>query len=99
MSHSAQLDVCVSRIPDFSFIPFQRIAKKMLLAQIKANYSSGEDSSSEDNDGEDGKKDKEEKSAAKAKNEDSSVDEGRDPAGQELEGSWDIVEGCYDVAG
>lgn len=57
----------------FFFSPFQRIAKKMLLAQIKANYSSGDDSSSED---EDCKKDTEEKSSAKAKNDGSSEGEG-----------------------
>ncbi|XP_027010347.2 transcriptional regulator ATRX isoform X1 [Tachysurus fulvidraco] len=52
--------------------PENRIAKKMLLAQIKANYSSGDDSSSED---EDCKKDKEESSSTKAKNDGSSEGE------------------------
>lgn len=60
---------------------FQRIAKKMLLAQIKANYSSGDDSSSED---EDCKKDEEEKSSTKTKDEGSSEAEGRGPVGKEL---------------
>lgn len=38
----------------FSFFStFERIAKKMLLAQIKANYSSGDDISSEEDTQED----------------------------------------------
>ncbi|XP_060783490.1 transcriptional regulator ATRX isoform X2 [Neoarius graeffei] len=55
--------------------PENRIAKKMLLAQIKANYSSGDDSSSED---EDSKKDKDEKSSTKVKTDDSSEGEGEE---------------------
>lgn len=53
----------------------------MLLAQIKANYSSGDDSSSED---EDSKKDKDEKSSTKVKTDDSSEGEGKGPVGKEL---------------
>lgn len=56
----------------------------MLLAQIKANYSSGDDSSSED---EDCKKDKEERSSTKEKNDGSSEGEGRGPDGKELKKS------------
>ncbi|KAG7517217.1 transcriptional regulator ATRX [Solea senegalensis] len=50
---------------DYDDDPENRIAKKMLLAQIKSNYSSGAESSS-DNEGED----KDEKSSKKAKKED-----------------------------
>lgn len=37
--------------PNLVSISSQRIAKRMLLAQIKANYSSGADSSSDDENG------------------------------------------------
>lgn len=59
---------------------FQRIAKKMLLAQIKANCSTEDDSSSED---EDCQKDKEERSTTKEKNEGSSEGEGKVSSGKE----------------
>lgn len=53
----------------FVFSP-RRIAKKMLLAQIKSNYSSGAESSS-DNEG----ADKDEKSSKKVKKEDDDEEE------------------------
>ncbi|KAM8907772.1 transcriptional regulator ATRX isoform 2-T2 [Spinachia spinachia] len=50
--------------------PENRIAKKMLLAQIKSNYSSGAESSSDNEDAE-----KDEKSSKKCKNENDDADE------------------------
>ncbi|XP_026884819.2 transcriptional regulator ATRX isoform X2 [Electrophorus electricus] len=55
--------------------PENRIAKKMLLAQIKANYSSGDATSSED---EDDCQKEDEKSSAKIKNEDDNLDENKE---------------------
>uniref|UniRef100_A0A8C7IKV9 DNA helicase n=1 Tax=Oncorhynchus kisutch TaxID=8019 RepID=A0A8C7IKV9_ONCKI len=43
------------------FLASERIAKKMLLAQIKANYSSGEDFSSDEESSQDDESDREEK--------------------------------------
>ncbi|KAB5571087.1 hypothetical protein PHYPO_G00220900 [Pangasianodon hypophthalmus] len=68
----AQVKQDPSQLVDDDDDPENRIAKKMLLAQIKANYSSGDDSSSED---EDCKKETEERSSPKAKNDGSSEGE------------------------
>uniref|UniRef100_A0A4W4F4B4 DNA helicase n=1 Tax=Electrophorus electricus TaxID=8005 RepID=A0A4W4F4B4_ELEEL len=73
------LESVVSGIDSFhqssgDVFPPQRIAKKMLLAQIKANYSSGDATSSED---EDDCQKEDEKSSAKIKNEDDNLDENK----------------------
>uniref|UniRef100_H3CU71 DNA helicase n=1 Tax=Tetraodon nigroviridis TaxID=99883 RepID=H3CU71_TETNG len=57
----------------FSFC-FRRIAKKMLLAQIKSNYSSGGDSSSDDGGNEDDKSSKKVKKADQSESSGSDVD-------------------------
>ncbi|XP_071194504.1 transcriptional regulator ATRX-like isoform X1 [Salvelinus alpinus] len=51
--------------------PENRIAKKMLLAQIKANYSSGEDFSSDEESSQDDESDREEKAQEDGKDESS----------------------------
>ena len=65
-------------IDPFFFLPF-RIAKKMLLAQIKSNYSSGDDSSSDgdggDNEDKKSKKLKKEKKDEEEEDEDGDGDE------------------------
>ncbi|XP_024275946.1 transcriptional regulator ATRX-like isoform X1 [Oncorhynchus tshawytscha] len=51
--------------------PENRIAKKMLLAQIKANYSSGEDFSSDEESSQDDESDREEKAQEEGKDQSS----------------------------
>lgn len=59
----------------FSFFStFERIAKKILLAQIKANYSSGDDISSDEETQEEGSESDGEKEV-KQRNEDNATDE------------------------
>lgn len=59
----------------FSFFStFERIAKKILLAQIKANYSSGDDISSDEDTQEEGSESDGEKEV-KQRNEDNATDE------------------------
>lgn len=53
------------------FLASERIAKKMLLAQIKANYSSGEDFSSDVESSQDDESDREEKAQEDGKDESS----------------------------
>uniref|UniRef100_A0A8C1TNR6 DNA helicase n=1 Tax=Cyprinus carpio TaxID=7962 RepID=A0A8C1TNR6_CYPCA len=71
-----------SRVVDDDDDPENRIAKRMLLAQIKANYSSGADSSSDDEnaDKEDGDSPKKGKDGAKKQDEseDETSDSGSD---------------------
>ncbi|XP_076878918.1 transcriptional regulator ATRX isoform X2 [Brachyhypopomus gauderio] len=62
--------------------PENRIAKKMLLAQIKASYSSGDATSSED---EDDCQKENEKSSTKAKNEDENLEEKKEEDEEEEE--------------
>uniref|UniRef100_A0A7N8XBR3 DNA helicase n=1 Tax=Mastacembelus armatus TaxID=205130 RepID=A0A7N8XBR3_9TELE len=71
--------------------PENRIAKKMLLAQIKSNYSSGADSSSaSDNEG----AGKEEKSSKKGKEEEEE-EEDEDEEEEEEQGSMDFLTSCF----
>ncbi|XP_053361404.1 transcriptional regulator ATRX isoform X2 [Clarias gariepinus] len=82
----AQVKEELSQIVDDDDDPENRIAKKMLLAQIKANCSTEDDSSSED---EDCQKDKEERSTTKEKNEGSSEGEEEEEdsdSGSEVDG-------------
>lgn len=59
----------------FSFFStFERIAKKILLAQIKANYSSGDDISSDEETQEEGSESDGDKEV-KQRNEDNATDE------------------------
>lgn len=59
----------------FSFFStFERIAKKILLAQIKANYSSGDDISSDEETQEEGSESGGDKEV-KQRNEDNATDE------------------------
>ncbi|CDQ58794.1 unnamed protein product [Oncorhynchus mykiss] len=53
------------------FLASERIAKKMLLAQIKANYSSGEDFSSDEESSQDDESDREEKAQEEGKDQSS----------------------------
>ncbi|XP_007228485.3 transcriptional regulator ATRX isoform X2 [Astyanax mexicanus] len=64
-----------SQVVDDDDDPENRIAKKMLLAQIKANYSSGDPTSSED---EDGKKEDEKSSKVKDEEDGEKEDEDED---------------------
>ncbi|TSL89850.1 Transcriptional regulator ATRX [Bagarius yarrelli] len=68
----AQVKAEPSQMLDDDDDPENRCGYQMLLAQIKANYSSGDDSSSEDDDS---KTNKEERSPTKAKNDASSEGE------------------------
>uniref|UniRef100_A0A9J8BZH5 DNA helicase n=1 Tax=Cyprinus carpio carpio TaxID=630221 RepID=A0A9J8BZH5_CYPCA len=69
-----------SQVVDDDDDPENRIAKRMLLAQIKANYSSGADSSSDDEnaDKEDGDSPKKGKNGAKKQDESEEEDETSD---------------------
>lgn len=83
---------CLSvHVSFFTF--FWRIAKKMLLAQIKSNYSSGAESSS-DNDG----ADKDEKSSKKVKKEDEDEDEEEEQQGNIHIPSCFQISLCYCVS-
>lgn len=66
-----------------------RIAKKMLLAQIKSNFSSGAESSSDNEE-----EDKEEKSSKKAKEDDDDNDDDDD---NEEQGIIGVIKGpsCF----
>ncbi|XP_061581077.1 transcriptional regulator ATRX isoform X2 [Cololabis saira] len=68
--------------------PENRIAKKMLLAQIKSNYSSGADTSSD----EDEEADKEKKSSKKVKEEEEDEDDDEDEDEDETEDSGSDIE-------
>uniref|UniRef100_A0A9J8AAA6 DNA helicase n=1 Tax=Cyprinus carpio carpio TaxID=630221 RepID=A0A9J8AAA6_CYPCA len=73
-----------SQVVDDDDDPENRIAKRMLLAQIKANYSSGADSSSDDEnaDKEDGDSPKKGKNGAKKQDESDEEDEKGTPKGR-----------------
>ncbi|XP_068596338.1 transcriptional regulator ATRX [Brachionichthys hirsutus] len=66
--------------------PENRIAKKMLLAQIKSNYSSGAESSSDDNEG----ADKDAKSSEKIQTEDEEEEEEEDQEEDSVDSGSDV---------
>lgn len=76
-----------SQVVDDDDDPENRIAKRMLLAQIKANYSSGADSSSDDEnaDKEDGDSTKKEKDNAKKEDESDSDEETTSDSGSDVD--------------